>query len=99
MISEDELEATLARCSLRLKHVLLLMRYVPDGEVYIARNCRVRIARQLEERGLVKCTPHGTLNWLCCVPTPDGEEALVRLAEKLRVRLGKNSVAERTGLV
>lgn len=99
MLSDEEIDATLAKCSLRLKHVLLLMRYVPASEVYVARNCRVRIARQLEEHGLVECTPHGTLNWLLCVPTPDGEAALVKLVAKLKVRLGANSVAEKSGLL
>lgn len=77
------------------------MRYTGADEPYVARNCRVRIAKQLEDKKLVTTKPEGRMNWLVCVPTPEGERALEILADRLRVRLRDQSVTERAkaGLV
>ncbi len=93
--TDEEIEAVLAKCSLRLKHILVLMWYAPPDDPFIARNCRVKIVKQLAAHKLVELEEVGRLDWLRCVPTLDGEKALEVLVGKLRVRPSVQMASER----
>lgn len=73
----------------------MTMRFATHEDPYVARNCRIRIAKQLAEKELVTVEPHGRLDWLVARPTPDGERAIEILVERLKVRPSKKAISER----
>jgi hypothetical protein len=96
-LTDEELRTVLKTCSLRLKHVLMTMRFATPADPYVARNCRVRIAKQLEDKKLVETKLHGRLDWLVVRPNEDGERAIELLVEALKVRPSKQAISERLG--
>lgn len=75
----------------------MTMRFATPEDPYVARNCRIRIAKRLEEKKLVTTEPHGRLDWLIARPTPAGERAIEMLVASLKVRPSRQAISERLG--